>query len=182
MNYIELSKEVSYVLRHHPEQYDLQLDSDGWVDINVLIEALKKKKKWQLLSRDDIIEMIKVSNKKRHEIVGDNIRALYGHSTSKTIYKEKIEPPQFLYHGTARRFVESIMKNGLLPRERQYVHLSTDKQTACEVGKRRDDKPVLLKVMAKTAWDNGISFYIGNKNIWLSDSIPSEYIMADIEL
>ena len=39
-------------------------------------------------------------------------------------------PPDVLYHGTARRFLESINENGLLPQSRQYVHLSQDNETA----------------------------------------------------
>ncbi len=177
MNYIELSKEVSYALRHNPQEYGLVLDDNGWVCIEDLLIALRKKKKWSKVNDADLVKMSEVSNKKRHEIVGDKIRALYGHSTDKTIKKEKIEPPEYLYHGTARRFLESIKKNGLTPMQRQYVHLSEDEETAYEVGKRRDDKPVMLKVKARLAWAEGISFYMGNENIWLSDTIPSQYII-----
>ncbi len=141
------------------------------------IKGTKVKKKWNTIDAYDLVEMINVSNKKRHEIVEDKIRALYGHSTNKTIQKEKIEPPEYLYHGTARRFLESINQNGLTPMQRQYVHLSEDEETAYEVGKRRDDKPVMLKVKARLAWAEGISFYMGNENIWLSDTIPSQYII-----
>ena len=176
MNYTELSKEVSYALRHNPQEYGLVLDDDGWVDIEDLLKALRKKKKWNKVDVIDLVKIIDESNKKRHEIIDNKIRALYGHSTNKTIIKEKIEPPEFLYHGTARRFLDSIKKNGLTPMKRQYVHLSEDKETAYEVGKRRDSKPVVLKVMAKDAWNNGVAFYLGNDTIWLSDLIPNNYI------
>ena len=120
--------------------------------------------------------MIEKSNKKRHEIIGNKIRALYGHSTSKIIIIENSEPPEFLYHGTANKFIKSIKEKGLLSKERQYVHLSLDVETAYEIGKRRDSKPIILKIKARLAWENGISFYFGNDNIWLSDDIPSKYI------
>ena len=42
------------------------------------------------------------------------------------IAKEKKVPPEILYHGTARRFFNSIQEKGLLPKGRQYVHLSID--------------------------------------------------------
>jgi putative RNA 2'-phosphotransferase len=177
MNYTELSKEVSYALRHSPQEYGLVLDDNGWVYIEDLLIALRKKKKWSKVDGIDLVKMIEVSNKKRHETVDDKIRALYGHSTNKTIKKEKVEPSEYLYHGTARRFLEAIKKDGLTPMQRQYVHLSEDEDTAYVVGKRRDDKPVMLKVKAKLAWTEGISFYMGNENIWLSDTIPSQYII-----
>lgn len=76
----------------------------------------------------------------------------------------------------AHKFMDSIMKSGLIPKGRQYVHLSMDTETALIVGKRRDDNPVLLEINAKQAYADGVSFYIGNDKVWLSDNIPSKYI------
>ncbi|MEC1179504.1 RNA 2'-phosphotransferase [Metasolibacillus meyeri] len=176
MNYQELSKEVSYALRHAPSEYGLSLDENGWVDVQELLKALKENNKGASIELNDLISMIEASDKKRHEIVGDKIRALYGHTIPSPIKKEIGEPPEYLYHGTARRFVESIKEKGLLSQERQHVHLSVDEDTAYEVGKRRDEKPVILKIKAKLAFMNGVSFFKGNDKVWLSNSINSEYI------
>lgn len=92
------------------------------------------------------------------------------------ILKEVKMPPDILYHGTARRFEQSIMEDGLLPQSRQYVHLSQDVETTENVGKRHDDKPCILIIDAKKAWDEGIKFYLGNEKVWLADEIPSKYI------
>lgn len=120
--------------------------------------------------------MIQAADKKRHELVGGKIRALYGHTILSPLKKEIAEPPEHLYHGTARRFVESIKEKGLLPQERQYVHLSVDENTAYEAGKRRDEEPVILRIKAKLAFMNGVAFYKGNADVSLSNSINSEYI------
>ena len=176
ISYLELSKEASYALRHSPSEYGLVLDEYGWVNVQELLEALKKNEKWTSLKVDDLFKMIDASDKKRHEIVDNKIRALYGHSISSKIKKESVEPPKYLYHGTARRFIDSIKEKGLLSQERQYVHLSLDKETALQVGKRRDKKPVILIISAKLAWQNGVFFYKGDDKIWLADSIKSEYI------
>ena len=85
-------------------------------------------------------------------------------------------PPENLYHGTARRFIQSIMKNSLLPQGRQYVHLSQDLETAQKVGERRDNKPIILINDAKRAWNEGIKFYFGNEKVWLADTITGRYI------
>lgn len=42
MFYEKLSKEVSYVLRHAPWEYELGLDNEGWISIDQLIDALKE--------------------------------------------------------------------------------------------------------------------------------------------
>lgn len=176
MNYIDLSKEISYALRHAPQEYSLNFDEQGWVDLGDIISALKKKKKYSNLEVSDIEKMILTSEKKRHEILDGRIRALYGHSVEQKIIKEPVMPPDILFHGTPHKFVESILKKGLLAQCRQYVHLSEDIETANMAGKRRDSNPVIFKVDAKSAYVKGILFYKGNENIWLSDSIPAIFI------
>ncbi|MCX7921401.1 MAG: RNA 2'-phosphotransferase [Clostridia bacterium] len=176
MDYQELSKEVSYALRHAPWEYELELDENGWVEIDQLLDSLRFSSEWQHISEVDLNTMIAKSEKKRHEISNGKIRALYGHSIPHKIIKEAKEPPEILYHGTARYFVPLIKEKGLIPKGRQYVHLSVDVGTALQVGKRRDEKPVLLKVNAKNAWGEGVNFYLGNDKVWLADQIPSKYI------
>ena len=176
MNYSELSKEISYALRHAPEEYDLTLDEQGWVPVDGLIAALKKREKYSDLTLQDIADMIQLSEKKRYELVGDRIRALYGHSTEEKIKKDAVQPPDVLYHGTAHRFLQKILEQGLISKDRQYVHLSQDKETAVAVGKRRDADPVILQISAMDAWRDGILFYHGNEMIWLADQIPAKYI------
>ena len=92
------------------------------------------------------------------------------------ISKEKVVPPDILYHGTTHKALDSILSTGLKPMNRQYVHLSVDTDTAVQVGKRRDNDPVILVIDAKNASNNGILFYKGNDKVILSDFIPSKYI------
>ena len=101
---------------------------------------------------------------------------MYGHSIPMHIVKEKRIPPYKLYHGTARRFIESIKKNGILPMSRQYVHLSADIDTAKKVELRRDDSPCMLEIDSKRAYEDGVVFYHGNEKVWLADIITTCYI------
>lgn len=179
INYIKLSKEVSYALRHAPWEYELELDQDGWVSIEQLLTALRENRNFENVIIEDLEHIVKNSDKKRHEIADGKIRALYGHSVPMKIIKESQEPPEILFHGTARRFIDSIKKSGLQPKGRQYVHLSMDTETALLVGRRHDNKPVLLKVDAKKAWGDGIRFYLGNDKVWLADNIPSKYLSEE---
>lgn len=176
MNFSELSREISYALRHAPKEYGLTLDGQGWVSVECLIASLSKQEKYSALTIQDISDMIKASEKKRHEIVGDRIRALYGHSTKEKIKKEAIQPPDVLYHGTAHKFLQKILEQGLISKDRQYVHLSQDQETAIAVGKRRDTDPIVLRIDAVAAWKDGVMFYHGNEMIWLTDRIPVKYI------
>ncbi|MCZ1265523.1 RNA 2'-phosphotransferase [Paenibacillus tundrae] len=176
MDLMKLSKELSYALRHAPWEYELELDDEGWVEIPQLLVALHESPQWQDVTEADLERMIQASEKKRHEVRSGRIRALYGHSTPQKISKTPADPPEILYHGTPLQSVVSIMEQGLQPRQRQYVHLSADMDTANQVGRRRDDQPVILKINAAQAAKEGIFFYHGNENIWLADHIPARYI------
>ena len=125
---------------------------------------------------NDIEYIIANSDKTRFEIQGDRVRALYGHTIPMHISKEPIVPPAILYHGTTHKAAQIILKDGLKPMKRQYVHLSVDTDTAVQVGKRRDSDPVIQKIDAAKAHSDGVKFYKGNDKVVLADYIPPEYI------
>lgn len=176
ISYTKLSKEVSYALRHAPWEYELELDKNGWVSIDQLLQALHQTTEWKYIEFSDLKMMIDNSEKKRHEIEGSSIRALYGHSVPMQIVKEAAIPPKFLYHGTAHNFLPSIEKSGLSPMSRQYVHLSEDIETASLVGKRKDRNPIILVIDTENARAKGTNFYLGNEKVWLADNIPSKFL------
>jgi putative RNA 2'-phosphotransferase len=177
IDYKQLSKAVSHALRHESWLYELELDDFGWVSVDSLLSAIRSQRsEWRNLNLEDLNEMIRASDKKRHEISGDQIRALYGHSVPGKLNKLRADPPEILYHGTTHSNIEQIMRKGLLPMGRQYVHLSIDIEMANKVGKRKDKDPVILKIFAKRAYSMGINFYIGNDAVWLADLVPPEFI------
>ena len=177
MDYLKLSKEISFALRHAPWEYELELDEKGFVPVVQLLDALNEGGSY---SRDvtvgDLEAVVLNSDKKRHEIVGDRIRAIYGHSIPGKVIYEPSTPPAILYHGTARRFVNRIMVEGLKPMSRQYVHLSTDVETALSVGQRKDSPPVLFVIDAESASADGLDFYRGNDKVWLAEEVPPRYL------
>ncbi len=173
--FIKISKVVSHILRHEPTAYGLKLDNDGWVFLNDLVLSLKKHD-FENIEKEDIVLMVERSQKKRHQIVGDKIRAYYGHSTSEKIIKQDHWPPEILYHGTSENNISNILEKGLLPMDRQYVHLSVNKELAAIVAGRRKGKSVILEINAIDARKGGVLFYMEENGVWLSDVIPSKYI------
>ena len=173
----QLSKTMSHALRHAPQLYHLQLDEQGWVPVEALLEALRHhRRQWTNLQEADLHAVIANADKQRFEIRDGKIRAIYGHSVREKIEKTPATPPAILYHGTTPQATASIRVQGLKPMGRQYVHLSADEETALLVARRRTDHPVILKVAALDAHKHGITFYLGNDMVWLADVIPPEYI------
>jgi putative RNA 2'-phosphotransferase len=174
--YVKISKFLSLILRHSPETIHVNMDKNGWVGIRELIDNANKYKNLHLTA--EIIKTIVETNDKQRFIISDDgkrIRANQGHSITVDLELESKIPPDILYHGTATRFLDSIMKEGLKPMTRQYVHLSGTEETAITVGKRHG-KPIVLHVDAKGMHEEGYKFYLSENKVWLVDKVPTKYI------
>lgn len=169
------SKFLSYVLRHAPESIGLTLDAQGWVDVADLLA--KANASGTPLDEAGLFAVVAESDKKRFTLSDDGrrIRAAQGHSVKVDLGQPPVEPPLQLFHGTATRFLEPILREGLRPGERQQVHLSADRATATAVGQRHG-KPVVLIVDARLMFTDGYSFYRADNGVWLTDAVPFSYL------
>ena len=173
---VKLSKFLSLVLRHSPQTIHLNMDTQGWAALDVLIRNAKKYKNIALTI--DVIHNIVAHNDKQRFIISDDgkrIRANQGHSIPVDLGLERREPPGVLFHGTASRFLGSIMQDGIKPMRRQYVHLSLTAEIALSVGKRHGN-PVVLYIDAKKMHEDGFAFYLSENKVWLTDVVPVQYI------
>ncbi len=173
----KISKRLSYILRHEPQRYKVTLDKEGWADIDYLLNSLHNFKDLTDLKKEDLLDLILNQEKVRFVIKKNKIKATYGHTIELKRNTSTIPPPDILYHGTSHKSIESIIINGLLRMQRQFVHLSIDIHTAIETGKRRDGNPVIIEVDSKTAYKEGrILFYKGSDKVWLSEIILPKYL------
>ncbi len=173
---VKTSKFLSLILRHAPEKIGISLDEEGWANVDdIIVNASAGGKK---LSRKTIEEVVASNDKKRFSFSedGKKIRANQGHSLKIDLGLAPIEPPDILYHGTATRFLESILKIGLIKNKRHHVHLSSDAQTAVKVGQRHG-KPVVLIIDARRMHENGYKFYLSQNKVWLTNLVPPEFIV-----
>lgn len=172
---ILISKFLSKILRHDPSAIGLTLDSLGWADIDILLKNMAQNRR--KITREQLEHIVETNNKRRFIISedGNRIRANQGHSININLGLSPTTPPEFLYHGTATRFIESIREKGLVPGSRQHVHLSENQNTAHQVGSRHG-KPIILQIQAKTMHQKEHRFYLSENGVWLIDSIPVEYI------
>ncbi|KYK30255.1 MAG: hypothetical protein AYK19_04755 [Theionarchaea archaeon DG-70-1] len=164
-----VSKHMSYLLRHNPPEI---MSRNGFVLFDELVTLVQERYN---VDRQFILSLVKTDSKGRFQIQKDRIRALYGHS-----YPVTIDLPQadidVLYHGTTVKAAQQILKEGLQPKGRQKVHLSPTPDTAVEVGKRKCDHPVILKIDAKKALKDNITIEKASNAVYVADFIPSKYI------
>lgn len=169
----QISKFLSLILRHQPEKIGLELDENGWAFVDDILEKSKLK-----FTIENLEEIVITNDKKRFSFNEDKtkIRANQGHSL-KTVNLDLVAqtPPNFLFHGTVDRFIQSIKLEGLKKMKRQHVHLSLDKETAIKVGSRRG-KAIILSINTLEMHNKGYKFYKSENGVWLTDNVPSSFI------
>lgn len=181
---VKLSKFLALILRHQPERFALALDEEGWASLPEVMEILKGLPNFRWATRGDVMAIVEGGtddDKRRFEVAGDRIRARYGHSLAQPIRYTPCKPPRVLYHGTSPDALPLIRREGLKPMERQYVHLSPDRETAKHVGARHDEPPVVLTVRAAEAHAAGIEFYQADEAVYLAERVPIEFVEGATE-
>ena len=161
---------MSLVLRHKPEQMWIKLDENGWADVDELL----KKSDFDF----ETLEKVVTNDKQRFAFNEEKtkIRASQGHSVDVNLQLKPVKPPDILYHGTVKKFLNSIMHEGLSKGKRQFVHLSIDSETAKKVGSRRG-KPIILMVNSRMMNEQGYKFFVSENNVWLTEKVPLVFLM-----
>jgi putative RNA 2'-phosphotransferase len=168
-----LGRFISGALRHFPDDLGLAMNQHGWVDVDVLVDAMKTRYKWS--NKEKLYSIIESDEKGRYELKGNKIRARYGHSVDVDLDYPENTLPQ-LYYGASREEVDILLEKGIKPMKQRYVHLSTSVEKAKEVAKIHTDDPVLLVINAELARNDGMIMLSATENIVLSEEIPPQYL------
>ena len=171
---VQLSRLMSLVLRHRPAQFGVELDAAGWADLDAFLAALAPTHR---CDRDDVLRVVRTSDKKRYEVSSDGcrIRAVQGHTVTVELGHPEAAPPERLFHGTVARYLPSILERGLIAGRRHDVHLSATLETARAVGSRRGD-PVVLAVESGAMARAGHVFRRAPNGVWLTAEVPAKFI------
>ncbi len=175
MSLTQASRYISLILRHKPETIGISLDEHGWADVDELIAGVART---HPLTMELLEEIVRTDDKQRYSFNHDKtlIRANQGHSVPVDVELPELAPPEVLYHGTGRKYTESIDRQGLVPKSRLYVHLSGDTATAVKVG-HRHGAPVVYEVQAGKMHMDGYTFFRSVNGVWLTKKVPAEYLI-----
>ena len=166
-----VSKCMSYLLRHNPE--NLEMDRHGFVGLDKLVQRVKERFQ---VDQKFIMDIVEKSDRKRFEIIGNKIRALYGHTITVKLELEEDKLVKVFYHGTSPEAASRILEVGLKSMRRKWVHLSPTIEIAKDVGLRRTRKPVILEIDAEVARKNGVGFYKASDMVYFCRDLSPEYI------
>ena len=167
---VELGHFLSLVLRHNPYAAFVTVDSHGWVETDALIAGCCRAGK--TIDRETLERIVRENNKQRYRFNEDHskIRANQGHSFPVDLDLVEKTPPERLYHGTASRFLDSIRREGILRKSREYVHLSANVETARQVGARHGNPVVLPIDSARMNRDGHPFFPLGERRMAVQGS------------
>ena len=178
---IDLSKYLSFLLRHKPGDIHLDMDRHGWVSAEALINGINTAGKYQL-NLEKLREIVNTDDKGRYRFSedGQKIKACQGHSVPWVEPEmEYAEPPTYLYHGTTTAALEKILKSGAISKQKRHaVHMQANPQKAWQSAERWHLTPVLLKIDAKAMYDRGFTFGKTENEVWCTESVPTEFITA----
>jgi 2'-phosphotransferase len=181
MSDIEISKTLSYVLRHGAIEFGLEMDDCGRVR---MVDLLSNSQFMRLCVTEDVITQIVDQCPKQRfkieEIDGIKmIRANQGHNKifKNIINEDKLlelitEPQPLCVHGTNKRALKMIRKEGLKPQNRTHIHFAIgypDDETV--LSGVRSNANVFIEIDMAKAMGDGIKFYKSANNVILSSGI-----------
>jgi len=176
MNTIELSKTLSWLLRHGAREAGVSMDAAGWVPVAEVLRHMR-------IDRSTLEHVIETNNKSRLEIAGDRVRACQGHSTENMpVTCEALEASWqpytaggSLWHGTTVEATEPIAREGLWPQKRTHVHLAPSLES--KVGKR-SATPVVLEVSVERLRAEGQGAWEAQNGVVLVRHVPVACIVG----
>jgi len=170
----KLCRLMVYILGHRPDEFGLVPDRDGFVTYKELLWAIHEEPNWGYVRQGHINEVLLGGDRGLFQAEDDRIRVLENRwhldleDTSQSL-------PKVLFIAVRRRAHLHVMEKGLRDSEGKYILLAPEKEMAMRIGRRRDQKPVLLEIMAYPAHKEGYSFYAFG-DLFLTAEIPEKFI------
>lgn len=180
---VRISKASTQVLRHTAMQNGIQIRSDGFCLVGDLMAVGVLKSLGCTL--DDLQRIVSSNDKQRFELREEQgvhmIRAVQGHSMKEVEDNSLLRPltltdtdlPAVCVHGTYRRHLDSIFRQGLIPGggriQRNHVHFS-----CCEPGDgrvisgMRTNCEVAIWINLPLAMSEGVPFFMSTNKVILS--------------
>jgi len=168
----DLSRFLTYLLAHRPDEFGLVPDAGGFISIRDLLRAMHEEPGWGYVREGHIREVLMGKDGALFVREEDRLR-----SVEKRWHLDLRTPsentPRILFIAIKRKAHVHVMEKGLLS-DRPLV-LSPDRDMALRIGRRRDQKPILLEVMTGPAQQQGVFFYAFG-DLYLAKEVPAEFI------
>ena len=171
-NTSRISKLLSLMLRHRPDEFGLEIDAYGYAPLDQVVQGVQER--YAEITEADVVDLVKAPGQYRFELNEFGVRALYGHSFFVDMDGEPMDPPERLYMGTTRSAAQRFAREGISPGDRYYVHLSLTREAA-ESHSHQRDTPCVVEILAAKAHEEGCRFFARGAVV-LTEEIPASCI------
>ena len=166
----ELAKMLAYILGRHPAEFGLIPDRDGYVRIKELLKVFSEEEGWSYVRRSHLEEVELTMQDRPVEFKDNLIRAK--NQENLPSFEEAAELPKLLYTCVRQRAYPFVASKGVQKSDGDVI-LSADLETARRMGKRIDQKPVLLTVQVKKTLEKRVRFFTGGGTLFTAACIPA---------
>lgn len=192
---IQISKALSYLLRHGAVKERLSIDKAGYVKLSEILQ--NNRLKTHRATVEDITRIVANNDKKRFDIQDrEGVRficATQGHSL-KTVTDDNLvlletaeDFPTQLIHGTNAKALKLILESGGLSKmNRNHIHLtSLLKSSEAAVSGLRNFSTILIYLDINKIQESDIKFYKSLNDVYLTPGnaegmLPKEYFLKII--
>ncbi len=166
------------MLARNPSEFFLISQKDGWIPLKDVYKALHEKKLFTFLTTKAIKQYLELFRPPEFQLKDEKIRARPDLVIPGLFSYGKISPPPELFYPFRPKAFEFISTNGIKVRQgEKWTLLFDSRKKALVFGKRIHNKPLVAKIFAKKAENNGIIFFNGGHGVFLvSQTIPVDFI------
>ncbi len=170
----DISKRLSWLLRHGAPTAGVTLDAAGWADVGAVLD-------WLGVRPAALEEAVATNGKRRLQLDGDRVRCCQGHSLGVGVTLDALELSWTrwagegpLWHGTALAAVSGIAAGGIRAQRRTHVHLASDLES--RVGKRAN-VAVMLEVEPARLRAAGQIVFEAPNGVVLTRFVPADCVV-----
>ena len=169
-----LSRLISYILGHKPDEFGLVPDREGFVTYKELLWAINEEPGWGYVKMGHINEVLLGKERTLFQPEEKRIRAL-DRRWHLDLQHPSLSLPKLLFIAVRRKAHAHVMDKGLRSTGDTFIVSSPDRDTAVKIGRRKDQNPVLMDIMASAAQEEGVSFYSFG-SLFLTNEVPAKFI------
>ncbi|MEW6264628.1 MAG: RNA 2'-phosphotransferase [Thermodesulfobacteriota bacterium] len=171
-----LARFLAYILGIRPDEFGLFTDEQGYLPLKDLLMALSEEEDWRYVRENHVLELLREPGQNGLEIKEKLIRLRPEVSSLALGPFPTSDPPKLLHHAARRQAYAVILEQGLKPGARPLIPLAVTPKLAFRIGRRRDQDPVPLIILAQKAAEAGVVFYCPQELLYLVDALPPEFL------
>lgn len=171
-----LSRLMHYILGKRPDEFGLVPDRHGFVPLKELLKVIHEEPDMAYVRQSHLGEVMLYDRDKLFEVVEKKIRATKRSFLPLAEQDRLSNPPKLLFKGIKRKTYPAVLTHGLTPGGREYVVMTADRDLAAHIGRRQDQRPVIVEIQAQAANNSGTAFFAFGDSLYVADTVPARFI------